>query len=760
MEEILEEEDENKKKGKKLEEKKYNFFEVLWTSVQEQGGPEQFTNYFSRDYKTQGIALNDFLNMLQGISRKFDPIKTQEWITSLGVAEGDLVPLNKLKQVLELISDNQETLKYKLIEITQSTEYFYNKNLEILRQTGRNPLRFLKQRFIEDPEQPEEIKQLYQNSNTMKKAVQIFRSQEFRRLEWRLKKFKYQWVRQIHLKLKLFQIALKDFIREVSHSSTSSNSNAKIDSRKLGDYLTKKLKINKLEQESFRLFLLQQSDETLRDLVSRELEENLLNYINLQGKYATREDTMNLDYYFQFVEIAKNDPVDLRGCEAYLRRLGLKLNPQETEYLLFEVGLSQDYQVEFEAFKEKIRLKDSAQIQKKFLEFRMKKQFVLDVKKLLRKQNQLFEQYFVQHLQRGEIYTDKFRAQLVDLQYDFEQNQQVYDFIVYELTEDTEEISYKRLSELFNSFEDPEETGPSSGKDLSRLSYGEPRAILALYDQIKGNMRNKKQTFRKVFATLSAEVLARLEAQNISAESLEEMQRAGFLDFVTLRAIIEENKLLPPQQTDQLIKFYLQKNLKRIETQYLLQKIQSEDEKVILDEIRAKPTIEELPKRMLVDSRKKFDKSLEELLRSIKQTCIKKQINILVFGQEIDEEQEGFCNHKTYFKNLRAPGGLLLNQDEINLLRVETNSKKSRDQGSMLFDYIQFSCLVMRPDPGDEDTGEQFSQEIRQQLNALLERSLSRLSQYLQKVQKFSEFGTTPSTSRERLNESQTLNRG
>ena len=238
------------------------------------------------------------------------------------------------------------------------------------------------------------------------------------------------------------------------------------------------------------------------------------------------------------------------------------------------------------------------------------------------------------------------------------------------------------------------------------------------------------------------------------------MQRAGFLDFADLQAIIEENKLLPPQQTDQLVKFYLQKNLKRIETQYLLQKIQSEDEKVILEEIRAKPTIEELPKRMLVDSRKKLDQSLEELLRSIKQTCIKKQINILVFGQEIDEEQEGFCSHKTYFKNLRAPGGLLLNQDEINLLRVETNWKKSRDSGSILFDYIQFSCLVMRPDPGDEDAGEQFSQEIRQQLNGLLERSLSRLSQYLQKVQKFSEFGTTPSTPGEQLNESQTLNRG
>lgn len=102
-------------------------------------------------------------------------------------------------------------------------------------------------------------------------------------------------------------------------------------------------------------------------------------------KYSTREEQMNLDYYFQFIELTKNDPVDIRGCEAYLRKLAIKLNSQELEYLLFEVGLTQDYEVDFETFKEKLRLKESSSIQKKFQEFKMKKQFVLEVKKLLRK---------------------------------------------------------------------------------------------------------------------------------------------------------------------------------------------------------------------------------------------------------------------------------------------------------------------------------------------------------------------------------------
>jgi hypothetical protein len=42
----------------------------------------------------------------------------------------------------------------------------------------------------------------------------------------------------------------------------------------------------------------------------------------------------------------------------------------------------------------------------------------------------------------------------MDIKYDMEKNQETYLQIVYEMTEETDDISYKKLCDLFNFFED------------------------------------------------------------------------------------------------------------------------------------------------------------------------------------------------------------------------------------------------------------------------------------------------------------------
>lgn len=57
-------------------------------------------------------------------------------------------------------------------------------------------------------------------------------------------------------------------------------------------------------------------------------------------------------------------------------------------------------------------------------------------------------------------------------------------------------------------------------------------------------MRDKKLTFRKVFVNWEPEIQSKLESQNISAESIEEMQKTGFLDLNVIKIVLEENSLL------------------------------------------------------------------------------------------------------------------------------------------------------------------------------------------------------------------------
>jgi hypothetical protein len=64
----------------------------------------------------------------------------------------------------------------------------------------------------------------------------------------------------------------------------------------------------------------------------------------------------------------------------------------------------------------------------------------------------MYEEYFSEFLVRGEIATDKFIQQLMDLKYDLEKNQETLDLIILEMTEETDDISYKKFCDLFNKF--------------------------------------------------------------------------------------------------------------------------------------------------------------------------------------------------------------------------------------------------------------------------------------------------------------------
>ena len=109
----------------------------------------------------------------------------------------------------------------------------------------------------------------------------------------------------------------------------------------------------------------------------------------------------------------------------------------------------------------------------------MKKKFVLEVRGLLAKRNLRYEEYFTIYLSRGEILVDKFAQQLLDIKYDLEKNQDNYQQIVFELTEETDDISYKKLCDLFNFFEDLAENKEGKGDEEDELK--EPQYVMKMY---------------------------------------------------------------------------------------------------------------------------------------------------------------------------------------------------------------------------------------------------------------------------------------
>jgi hypothetical protein len=82
----------------------------------------------------------------------------------------------------------------------------------------------------------------------------------------------------------------------------------------------------------------------------------------------------------------------------------------------------------------------------------------------------------------------------MDIKYDMEKNQETYLQIVYEMTEETDDISYKKLCDLFNFFEDFKEEENEDDEELR-----EPVQVMEMYGKIRRMAIDKKKTFRELF---------------------------------------------------------------------------------------------------------------------------------------------------------------------------------------------------------------------------------------------------------------------
>lgn len=254
------------------------------------------------------------------------------------------------------------------------------------------------------------------------------------------------------------------------------------------------------EGDSFNYFLKSCSNKDNK-VVKKQMREALEVHQGLLNKLDEREN-INSDVYLNLLETRNSS--DLIGKKEFgelCAQLGLQLTDSEKDAFFQDLNPNDDGKIKLGALLGKIKVSNQEEIEQKQKELRMKKKFVTDVKSLLAKRNLRYEEYFTLFLSRGEILVDKFAQQLMDIKYDLEKNNDTYLQIVFELTEETDDISYKKLCDMFNFFEylnDPNKDLNDNGID-DEDELKEPQPVMKMYEKIRRMAIDKKKTFRELF---------------------------------------------------------------------------------------------------------------------------------------------------------------------------------------------------------------------------------------------------------------------
>ena len=79
-------------------------------------------------------------------------------------------------------------------------------------------------------------------------------------------------------------------------------------------------------------------------------------------------------------------------------------------------------------------------------------EFVNEVHQVLQQQDKHFVTYFRELVENKQIREEAFLQQLKDLNYDVENNSQTVQIVIYDLTEESEEISFQELVKMYNQY--------------------------------------------------------------------------------------------------------------------------------------------------------------------------------------------------------------------------------------------------------------------------------------------------------------------